>query len=169
MLSTEEVLPILRSRARSLCRKFKDADLEEDELIGEAWKRNPCSLEDGKLASVAIGRDMLDYVRTKFRLSDKYHAFATPIRVVDPSTFYDKGYIDRRFDGVDFQDFLQVLFDRSNLRPLEKRVVIQVLLQGRTNREVAHRVGRSTGCVSNSLTRAKTRLREVCIDLGVQR
>ncbi len=166
MLSEEEVMPVLHIRAKSLCRKFSDAHLEENELISEAWKHNPCDVPDVRLASTKIGKDMLDYVRVELGLNDKHHHYHV-LQPMDPAMMYNRGYIDRHFDGIDFQDFLHVLLERSNLRPLEKTIVILILIQGYNGREAAQKIGRSPCYISNSLQRAKLRLREVCIDLGV--
>jgi DNA-directed RNA polymerase specialized sigma24 family protein len=167
MLSLEEVWPILQNQARVMCRQFPDAHLEEEDLIGEAWLKDPCDVNHPKLAQVKVRRDMLDYVRQRLCLRDKYHRFRSPLLFLSPDRFYDILVDDRRFATIDFQDLLKVLLNKSNLRSLEKVIVVQCLVVGRTQREVAQKIGRSPGYISSCLTRAKQRLKEVCIDLGV--
>lgn len=161
MLSEDEVWPILRKQAKLLCKKFPDAHLDEDDLIGEAWLKGPCDVNHPSLAQVKVQRDMFDYVRTNLQLRGKYHLY-----IQSPDRFSRLGWREK-FDVVEFEDLVKVMLDRSNLRPMEKVIAVQVLVEGRKNYEVAAMLGRSIATISISLSRVKQRLKEVCIDLGV--
>lgn len=162
MLDIEEVWPILLKEAKHFCIKFEDAHLEVEELINEAWIHNPLVCPSNCKLRTKIQRDMLDYIRTRLQLRNKYQ-----VRVFSNVMFKTYGVLDKQREVVEFNDLVDVLLERSNLRPLEKEIVLRCLVEGLSQKDTAQIVGRSPGYISSSLSRAKQRLKEVCIDLGV--